>query len=117
MSKTILLIGSLDTKGDEYAFVRDLITARGHKTIVLDAGILKDPPFTVDVSAERVAAAGGAALGSLRSAQDRGTAVDAMTKGASALTRELFDAAAFDGVLGLGGGGGTTVVTAAMRTL
>jgi uncharacterized protein (UPF0261 family) len=117
MSKTVLLIGSLDTKGDEYAFVRDLIVARGHKAIVLDVGILKEPPFAVDVSAERVAKAGGSALSALRSAQDRGAAVDTMMKGATALTRDLYDAGAFHGVLGLGGGGGTTVVTAAMRTL
>ena len=117
MSRTVLLIGSLDTKGDEYAFVRDLIVARGHKVLLLDVGILKDPPFAVDLSAARVAEAGGSALSALRSAQDRGAAIDVMTKGASALICELFSARTFDGVLGLGGGGGTTVATAAMRML
>ena len=69
MSKTVLLIGSLDTKGDEYAFVRDLITARGHTVRLMDVGVLQDPPFAVDVSAERVAEAGATALSALQKAR------------------------------------------------
>jgi uncharacterized protein (UPF0261 family) len=114
---TVLLIGTLDTKGAEYAFVKALIEARGHRTYVMDVGVQTDPPFKPDVSATQVAAAGGASLQVLRSDADRGRAVDAMMKGAAGLTRELWLQEKFDGVLGLGGGGGTTVITAAMREL
>jgi len=113
----ILLLGTLDTKGLEYAFVRDLIHARGHKTFVVDLGVLGEPAFKPDVGASQVAAAGGASLADLRANGDRGAAVDAMTAGARAITRELYARGTIKGVLGLGGGGGTTMITAAMREL
>ena len=113
----ILLIGTLDTKGPEYAFVRELIHARGHKTFVVDLSVLGEPAFTPDVGASQVAAAGGASLADLRANGDRGAAVDAMTAGARAITRELYARGTITGVLGLGGGGGTTMITAAMREL
>jgi uncharacterized protein (UPF0261 family) len=114
---TILLIGTLDTKGDEYLFVRDLIHARGHRALVVDIGVRADPPFVPDATAEQVAEAGGLSLRELRARLDRGTAVDVMLKGARVLTRELFAQGLFEGVLGLGGGGGTAMITAAMREL
>jgi uncharacterized protein (UPF0261 family) len=115
--RTILLLGSLDTKGDEYAFVRDLIHARGHRTLVADLGILGEPGTAPDVPAGDVARAGGGDLAALRAAGDRGQAVDVMQRGACALVPAWFADGRFDGVLGLGGGGGTTMITAAMRTL
>lgn len=115
--KTVLLIGTLDTKGAEYEFVRDIIHARGVRTYVMDLGIVGEPSFTPDVAAEVVAKAGGSALAELRERADRGEAVKVMLAGARALTREAFTAGRFDGVLGLGGGGGTAMITAAMREL
>lgn len=115
--KTVLLIGTLDTKGAEYKFVRDIIHARGVRTYVMDLGIVGEPSFTPDVTAEAVAKAGGSALAELREHADRGEAVNVMLAGARALTREAFAAGRFDGVLGLGGGGGTAMITAAMREL
>lgn len=120
MIGTVLLVGTFDTKGDEYAFVRALLVARGCAVLTMDIGVLEaagQSAFDIDVSAAAVARAGGAALEDLRARGDRGSAVDAMTAGARALTRELFAAKRFDAVLGLGGGGGTTMITAAMREL
>jgi uncharacterized protein (UPF0261 family) len=114
---TVLLIGTLDTKGDEYAYVRDRIRARGHETIVMNLGILAEPPFSPDISAEAVARAGGEEIGVLRARGDRGSAVDTMQRGACVLVPALYTQGRFDGVLGLGGGGGTAMITAAMRTL
>jgi len=114
---TVLLIGTLDTKGDEYVFVRELIHARGHATLVMDAGVLGEPRFAPDISADQVAQAGGSTVAKLRARGDRGEAVEVMTTGAKALARQLFDSRRFDGVLGLGGGGGTALITAAMREL
>ena len=115
--RTVLLIGTLDTKGAEYEFVRDLIQARGVNTIVMDLGTVGEPPFRADIPADEVAKRGGSWLAEIRERGDRGEAIDVMLNGARALTREAFEAARFDGVMGLGGGGGTAMITAAMREL
>jgi uncharacterized protein (UPF0261 family) len=114
---SVLLIGTLDTKGDEYAFVRDLIRERGHAVLVMDLGVLGGAPFAPDIAAEAVARAGGASLEELRNRRDRGTAVEVMLAGGRTLTRRLFAEGRVDGVLGLGGGGGTSMIAAAMREL
>jgi len=119
MKRRALLIGTFDTKGAEYALVRSLILARGHDVVTMDIGVLGDAPapFPVDIGADEVARAGGAALADLRARGDRGSAVDVMQRGARRVIAALFAANRFDGVLGLGGGGGTTMITAAMRDL
>lgn len=118
---TILLIGTLDTKGQEYAFGRDRIRAAGHDVLVMDIGITSDPDpalsMTPEVSAADVARAGGGDLAAMRARADRGSAVDIMQNGAAVLVPQLYAAGRFHAVLGLGGGGGTTMITAAMRTL
>lgn len=117
MTKTILVIGTLDTKGEEFAYVCDLISARGHHTLVLNVGVVGEPHFTPDIGAEAVAEAGGANLPELREANDRGAALSAMAKGARALTLQLHADDQIDGVLSLGGSGGSSVATAAMQAL
>jgi uncharacterized protein (UPF0261 family) len=113
---TILLIGTLDTKGAELAYVRDLITARGHRVIILDAGV-GTPAIQSDIDASRVAAAGGGDLESLRAEQDRAHALGVMCAGAAAIAPELVETEHIDGVIGLGGSGGTAIATSAMRAL
>jgi uncharacterized protein (UPF0261 family) len=117
MPKTILLIGTFDTKGAEYAYVRDLILARGHGVLTLNAGVTGEPTFTPDISAAQVAEAGGGNLAELRRQADRGAALEVMQAGASKLAAQLHAEGKFDGVLGLGGSGGTAIATAAMREL
>jgi uncharacterized protein (UPF0261 family) len=117
MARTILLIGTLDTKGAEYAWVRDRIRAHGDAVTVMDLGILGEPAFAPDVPAAEVARAGGSDLAALRARGDRGSAVEVMLAGACALVPALHAQGRFDGVLGLGGGGGTAMIAAAMRTL
>ena len=114
---TILLIATLDTKGTEAAYVRDLIAARGHHVRVLDAGVLSDPPFPPDVSAAQVAEAGGGSLTQLRHQGDRGAALDLMARGTAILAEREAEAGNIDGVMGLGGSCGTAIATAAMRAL
>lgn len=114
---TVLLLGTLDTKGEELGYVRDLVEARGHRVQTVDVGILGDPPFEPDVGSDEVARSGGASLAELRSVGDRGRAIEVMIAGLETLVPELFADERFDGVLGLGGGGGTALATAAMRTL
>jgi uncharacterized protein (UPF0261 family) len=115
--RTILLIGTLDTKGEEVAWVRDRISERGHDVLIVDAGILADPPFTPDVAADEIARAGAASLAGMRERGDRGEAVTAMIAGLRSVVPRLFREGRFHGVLGVGGGGGTALATAAMREL
>jgi len=117
MAKIIALLGALDTKGAEYAFVKDCIESRGHKTLLIDVGVLGRPALKADVPREEVAQAGGADLKKLVADEDRGQAVAAMGEGAAALLPKLHAERRFDGVLAMGGTGGTSVACAAMREL
>ena len=117
MQKTVALLGALDTKGPEYAFVKQCIEARGHKVLTIDAGVLGPPYYPPDVSRRQVAAAAGADIDLLVQQRDRGAAMAAMSRGVEKLVPELYAAGRFDGIMALGGGGGTSVACAAMRAL
>ena len=118
MAQTILLVGAFDTKGPEYAFVREQILADGLEVLALNTGVLGSTDlFPVDIEADRVAAAGGRDLGQLRENKDRGESMRAMAEGVAELVAQLHAEGQFEGVLGLGGSGGSSVVTAAMRAL
>ncbi len=117
MPKTILLIGTFDTKGNEYAYVRALIVGRGHSVLTMNAGVTGESPFTPDFRAAEVAEAGGGNLADLRQKADRGAALETMMRGATKLAAQLHAEGKFDGVLALGGSGGTAIATAAMRAL
>lgn len=117
MPKTIALIGTFDTKGEEFSFLRDLIEKAGLRTILIDVGVLGSPVFTVDISQAEVAAAANEDLASLRSNKDRGRSVTAMALGAAVILRRLFEQQSIQGVVSLGGSAGTTIATAAMRAL
>ncbi len=117
MSKTIVLAGALDTKGADYLFVKQLIEARGHQVVMVDFGVLGDPPFAPDISNDEVARAGGSSIAHLRAAQDKSEAMRVMTVGLEAVVRRLYDQGRLDGILAMGGGGGTAIATAAMRGL
>jgi len=115
---TICIIGAFDTKGAEYAFVRDAIIARGHQVLTVNTGVLGGTDmFPVDVEAGEVAEAGGGDLDELRAKKDRGDAMKIMCAGAAAVAGKLYGQGRFDGIIGMGGTGGTTVVTSAMRAL
>lgn len=118
MKKTILLIGAFDTKATEYHFVRELILKQGFAVVTMNTGVLGSTAlFAVDVEADVVARAGGGDLTALRNNKDRGAAMKIMCAGAAKMTRTLFDEKKIDGVMGMGGTGGTTVVTTAMKAL
>ncbi len=117
MSKTIALLGAMDTKGAEYGFVKDCIEARGHKTLLIDVGVLGEPVIAPDVTRQQVADAAGADLKKLVADADRGAAVAAMSHGAAEILPALYAEGKFDGVLAMGGTGGTSVACGAMRAL
>lgn len=114
---TIAVLGTMDTKGEEHAFVAAQIRQRGHQTLIIDTGTLDAPRLKPDISREEVAAAAGIDLAAVVARRDRGEAVQAMSQGAPRLLARLVQAGRIDGVISLGGGGGTAISTAAMRSL
>ena len=115
--KTIAVLGTLDTKGHEHGYVAGLIRARGHRVLLIDTGSGDAPAIEADVSREQVAAAGGVDLKGIMARKDRGEAVTAMAGAAAGLLARLAADGRIDGVISLGGGGGTAIGTAAMRAL
>lgn len=113
----VLLIGTLDTKGQEIGFVRDLLTAAGLPVLVMDASILGEPTISADISSEAVFKASGTSLAELRRLNDRGQAVTRAADGAAKLAIRLHQEGKIDGIMGLGGSAGTTIGTSAMRAL
>jgi uncharacterized protein (UPF0261 family) len=117
MAKTIALIGSMDTKGNEYAFLKACIERQGLNTLLIDTGVLDEPVIQPGIPASEVAAAAGHDLASLRVRHDRGEAVAAMGEGAERLLLDMYRQGRFDGVIALGGTGGTSLACRAMRAL
>ena len=117
MTKTIAIFGALDTKGQEFAFLKSAIKQRGFQTLVVDTGVLGSPTFTPDIPHEQVASAAGVSLADLIAKNDRGEAMAAMQKGAAEIARQLYRDRKIDGIISMGGGGGTSIATAAMRAL
>ena len=114
---TIAVLGTLDTKGEEHGFVADLIRARGHTPLLIDVGTLDAPKIQPDISREEVARTAGFDLASLVARRDRGESVAAMSEGAPVILTRLLAEKKIDGVISLGGGGGTSICTAGMRAL
>lgn len=117
MTKTIAILGALDTKGLEFSFLKTEIHKRNCKTLTIDTGVLGDPLFRPDITHDLVAEAGGTTLAELAAQKDRGVAMAAMQKGAAEIVRKLYADGKIDGIISMGGGGGTSVGTAAMRAL
>ena len=117
MAKTVGIVGTLDTKGIEFQFIKERIEASGTSTCVVNTGSLGEPHFEPDVSADDVAAAGGTSLQALQDGGDRGAAVAAMAEGAAKIIAELQSDGKIDGVISLGGSAGTTIGTTAMRAV
>jgi uncharacterized protein (UPF0261 family) len=115
--KTIALIGTFDTKGEEFSFLRDRIESAGLRVTMIDVGVLGSPPFAADISQAEVAAAANEDLAALQKERDRGRSVTAMALGATVILARLHAQGAIHGVAALGGSAGTTIATAAMRAL
>jgi uncharacterized protein (UPF0261 family) len=113
----IALIGTLDTKGEEIAYVRDRLRALGAQPLVIDSGILGEAGCAADVTRDEVARAGGHELAAVRAAGSRGAAVTLMLQGVRAVVLRLFTEGRVHGVLCLGGAEGALLGAAAMHAL
>ena len=114
----VLLIGTLDTKGPEIAYLRDRLTALGVSVMVADSGILGEPVgITPDVTRSEIAVMGGTDIDTLRHAGSRGKAVHGMLAGLRALALDLFKRGTLQGVATLGGAEGAVLGASAMMPL
>lgn len=114
--KTIALVGTFDSKGNEYAYIKELIEAQGVATFTINCGVFK-PVFQADVDNDAVAAAAGVDVQEVIKKEDRAFATETMSKGLAKLVPALYDEGKFDGILALGGSGGTALASAAMKGL
>jgi uncharacterized protein (UPF0261 family) len=117
VTPSVVLLGTLDTKGVEYAFLRDRLLEHGVEVLVVDAGINDPVGLVPDIARDEVALAAGADVGALASAADRGAAVTAMATGAEVVVRQLHAEGRLAGILALGGSGGSSIATQGMRAL
>jgi uncharacterized protein (UPF0261 family) len=115
--RTALLIGTLDTKGEELEFVRERLRLAGVDAVLADVGTLEPPRARPDITREEVSAEAGVDVGALAAAGDRGAAIAAMARAAAALARRLYDEGRIHGVLSAGGSGNTAIATTAMQAL
>jgi len=117
VGKTIVITGSLDTKSREFAFLKELIEKEGLDTLVIDFGVMGEPGFVPDITRQEVAKAGGGDLAILASGEHKDEAMRIMAEGLAVVVRQLFDEGKLNGLIGMGGGGATSLSTKAMRAL
>ncbi len=114
---TIAIVGTHDTKGEEIAYLKALIERRGHRVLTIDTGLLGRPLLEPGISREAVAGRCGKTLEEILARKDKSYAIETMTRGAIAVVRELQASGALQGIIALGGGQGTVMGTAVMRSL
>jgi uncharacterized protein (UPF0261 family) len=117
MSQKVVLIATLDTKGREIDYCREVVNELGYETIIIDTGILNTPFIPGDITRQRIAELGGENLQTLLKRGDKGLAIETMTNGAKAAVTELYIKGNLGGVLALGGGQGTYIGTSVMKVL
>ncbi|MCC7370805.1 MAG: Tm-1-like ATP-binding domain-containing protein [Chloroflexi bacterium] len=115
--KTVVLLATLDTKGEETRFVKDTIEGRGLRTLVVDTGVRGAPAFAADVSRAEVAEAAGEDVIALAEARDRGRAAGVMGQGAAVVVTRLHAEGRLDGLLTIGGGTGSSIANPALVAL
>ncbi len=117
MGKTVAIIGALDTKGADYQFIKREIEKRGHQTLMINTGVLGEPLFKPDISANEVAGAGNSSLKELRRAADKSFAMSVMTKGISVIMKDLYQKGKIDAGFSMGGSNGTMIGTSGLQAL
>ena len=114
---SVALVGTLDTKGEEYRFLSERLRAGGCTPLLVDCGVLGTPTVRPDVERGDVAAAAGADVQVLAATGDRGEAMAVMARGAAVLVRRLVDEGRVDGVLAAGGSNAATILAAVAADL
>jgi uncharacterized protein (UPF0261 family) len=118
MPKTVCIIGAFDTKGEDHAFLREEILKLGDQVLTVNIGVLGSTTlFPVDIDAGEVVRAAGLNLEEIQVRRDKEEAMKAFDQGAPKLIRQLYEQRRFDGIIGMGGSGGSSIIASAMRAL
>ena len=115
--RTILIIGTLDTKGNQIQFLKNQIENAGHSVMIMDNSTREAPSSKADITCDEVASAAGTTIEELRRSKDRVMITSTMTEGTIKKTKELLLADRFDAIVSLGGATAATVATAVMKAL
>ena len=116
-ARTVVVVATLDTKGEEAAYVRHHVASWGLNTILIDPGVLPEPTVEADISREEVARAAGTTLEALLARGEKSFAISTQIEGLCNIVQDLYAQDRLHGIVGLGGGQGTSIGTAAMRAL
>jgi len=117
MTKTVLIISTMDTKGNETLYLKEKIESLGLKPILMDISMRGNGGFSADITPDQVASAGESNFQEIHTSRDRSRITNITITGASSIAKELFDAQKIDGVTGIGGSTGSLMATEVMRTL
>ena len=117
MGKSIAVIGTLDTRGEEVKYLRDRIRERGHDPRVIDIGVLGPVPFPPEITRDAVAQAAGTTIKDIIALNHEGRAMSAMARGASVIVRKLYDEGRLDGAIAAGGSMTTSTALEIMAVL
>ena len=117
MTSTVLILATLDTKGEEAGYLKEVIEGRGCRGRVMDVGILGEPLFEPGIKRQEVAAAVSGGMEEIVSWRDEERAVKAMSEGASILVKKLYSRGELDGIIALGGTMGTSIALPVMKVL
>lgn len=117
MARTVVIVATLDTKGEEARLIRDFVVGQGLRALVVDVGVLGEPGIRADVARADVAQAADETIEALVESRDKSRAMEAMTRGAGAVAGRLYAEGKLDGIIGIGGSAGTVIGASAMREL
>jgi uncharacterized protein (UPF0261 family) len=117
MPTCVVILGTLDTKGEEVGFLRSVVEHEGCSTLAIDVGTLHPPTIPADITREEVAAAAGCTTEGLLRTKDRRLSVEAMIRGASLVVQGLYSQGRLSGMISVGGGTGTHIGMGVMRSL
>ncbi len=115
--KSVAIVATLDTKGKEAEYIRNKIAAQGIDTILIDSGVLGVPAVEATVSREEVAKAAGVTIDELKKQNKKSAAIAKQAEGLRSIVQKLFGEGKLDGIIGIGGGQGTSICTTAMQAL
>jgi uncharacterized protein (UPF0261 family) len=117
MPKSVLIISTLDTKGQETLYLKNKLEQIGLTPLLMDISGRGSDIAAIDIPAERVAAAGGGDFKQIQSSRDRTRITNIMMAGGARIAAELLSHKKLDGVIGLGGSTGSLMASEVMRSL
>ena len=117
MQKAVLIISTLDTKGEETLYLRDKVASLGMKPMLMDISMRGKGASPAEITPSMVAEAGGSTLEEIHASKERAKITNITIKGASNIAVDLFSKGELGGVLGMGGSTGSLMATEVMRAL